>query len=218
LSEAQEYADRVKRGKELLKEAESLAAELEAEDKLPVVSNDTRWKPGQSGNPAGRKPGSKNYVTQQRLAMEAALRDYMHTPTRRAKIMKLIDRVLDVGLTGEDKNAVAAAKIIFDKVLGSVKQDDDASSKAPPKVVVVIENATKRPASVKVEDAQYTDTTETTMPTTITRDQASDAANTVPDVTQLPSDQGDYLAAATLEDGNASEKGAKEWHDKQMDE
>ena len=139
-------------------ESVALATELAAED-AAVAALPSVWKPGQSGNPAGRPKGSKNYVTEQRLAMESALRDYMAKPERKAKVMKLIDRVLNVGLTGDDKNAVNAAKLIFDKVLSGAKQDEAADGASAPRVHIIIENstgATARQAAPSIE-AEFTE-------------------------------------------------------------
>jgi hypothetical protein len=35
------------------------------------------WKPGQSGNPAGREKGSRNKITAQKVGIEAQLRDQL---------------------------------------------------------------------------------------------------------------------------------------------
>lgn len=191
-------------------EADVLAAELERQDNLPVPvrAADGTFVAGQSGNPAGRPVGSKNYVTEQRLAMEAALRDYMHTPTRRARLMKLIDRVLEIGLTGEDKNAINAAKIMFDRVLSGAKQEDDAGGKTPPRVVVVIENMTQQPAKVAViTEGQFTEVLEMNERGQMTDDENAKGVGTQP----LSEDQGSFLKSNSLSDNNDStaQKGAQ---------
>lgn len=181
--------------------ADELAAELERQDNLPVPirSADGTFVAGQSGNPAGRPVGSKNYVTEQRLAMEAALRDYMHTPARRARIMRLIDRVLEIGMTGTDKDAINAAKIMFDRVLSGAKQEDDIGGKTPPRVVVVIENMTQQPAKVAViTEGQFTEVHEMNERGQMTDDENSKGVGTTP----LSEDQGSFLKASSLSDNN----------------
>ncbi len=76
-----------------------------------------RWLPGQSGNQAGKQKGLRNYITHERLMLEAALRDYVADPTQSRKLLAGIDRVLDIANTGEDKDVISAMKLLLDRVM-----------------------------------------------------------------------------------------------------
>lgn len=113
---------------------------------------------GKSGNPAGRAPGSKNFVTKERLALEGALREYMGHPDRKAKIIKAIDRLIDISAESlDEKVAVGALKVLLDKVMSSAKQDEDMAAKEAPTVTIIIENTTARPSTAKIIDAEFTE-------------------------------------------------------------
>ena len=94
----------------------------------------------------GRPKGSRNVATRERLALEAALREYMNKPERVLKIQKAIDRLVDLAATGADeKIAVAALKVLTDKVLATAKQEDQQADTKAPVVHVVIDNLTQSP-------------------------------------------------------------------------
>ncbi len=76
-----------------------------------------RFLPGQSGNPAGKAKGLQNYITHERLMLEAGLRDYIADPARAKKLLEGIDRVLDIATGADDKNAVSAMKLLLDRVM-----------------------------------------------------------------------------------------------------
>ena len=76
-----------------------------------------RWLPGQSGNQAGKQKGLRNYITHERLMLEAALRDYVADPSQSRKLLAGIDRVLDIAKDGEDKDAISAMKLLLDRVM-----------------------------------------------------------------------------------------------------
>ena len=111
------------------------------------------------GRIAPRKQASKSSLTQQRLALEAGIRDYMEHPTRTKLLRDALDRSLRIAAYGlEDKDAIAAFRVIFEKFVSSPKQDEEAAGAAPPQVTIVIENATVKPAPQAI-DAEFTDTT-----------------------------------------------------------
>jgi hypothetical protein len=94
----------------------------------------------------GREKGSRNVATRERLALEAALRQYMNNPVRKAKIMLAIDRLVHIAATAEDdKTAINAIKVLTDKVLATAKQEDAQGDQKAPVVHVVIENLTTKP-------------------------------------------------------------------------
>jgi hypothetical protein len=54
------------------------------------------WKPGQSGNPAGRPLGSKNRITQQKIGIEAQLRDQLGE-----YMPEVLQRAIELALKGD---------------------------------------------------------------------------------------------------------------------
>ena len=76
-----------------------------------------RFVPGQSGNPAGKAKGLRNYVTHERLMLEAALRDYVGQPEQAQKLLDGINRILTIATAGDDKDAISAMKLLLDRVM-----------------------------------------------------------------------------------------------------
>lgn len=116
-----------------------------------------RWVRGQSGNPAGKPKGLRNYVTRERLALEAALRSYISNEDNLPKVLDGIDRMFDIIANGDDKQAVAAFKTLYDKLLTAPK-DAAEQSDGPNKLVVVLKDAavgSNQPAAMVIEDAEY---------------------------------------------------------------
>lgn len=112
---------------------------------------------GQSGNPAGRVKGSKNLITQERLALETALRSYIGDENNLPKVKAAIDRLLEITATAEDKVAVTAMKVLFDKVLVTPKETEDPGT-GPRTFKLIIDNQTVQgsaPVGVVIEDAEY---------------------------------------------------------------
>ncbi len=87
-----------------------------------------RFIPGQSGNPAGKAKGLKNYITHERLMLEAALRDYVANPAQAERLLSGIDRVLGIALEGEDKDSLSAMKLLLDRVMPAmpIKEAEEA--------------------------------------------------------------------------------------------
>jgi len=71
------------------------------------------WKPGQSGNPAGRKPAVNDVAV---LARQ-------HGPAAIEKLAELMHNSKD------ERVQVAAAKILLDRGYGAVKQIEDVSDR-----------------------------------------------------------------------------------------
>lgn len=116
-----------------------------------------RWVRGQSGNPHGKPKGLRNYVTRERLALEAALRAYISNEDNLPKVLDGIDRMFDIIANGEDKQAVAAFKALYDKLLTAPKDASDTSD-GPNQLVVVIKDAvvgSNLPAARTIDDAEY---------------------------------------------------------------
>lgn len=91
-----------------------------------VTRNDKgQFVKGQSGNPAGRRKGLKNYITEERLLLEAALREYAGSDKNKNKLLKAIDRLIDISVNGEDKVAVNALKVLLDKVMPAASSQNE---------------------------------------------------------------------------------------------
>ncbi len=95
-----------------------------------VVQRDAkgRFLPGTTGNPSGKAKGLRNYITHERLMLEAALRDYVADPAQSIKLLQGIDRVLNIAVGDDDKNAISAMKLLLDRVMPAMppKEQEDA--------------------------------------------------------------------------------------------
>ena len=80
---------------------ENLSANAEEMQKKPQL-----FKPGQSGNPEGKKPGTKNYLTQ----LEEAIKKY-ETDTGK----KLFDRLIQRAFISDTVLLSVAKKFVADK-------------------------------------------------------------------------------------------------------
>lgn len=96
-----------------------------------------RWVKGQSGNPAGKPKGLKSFITKERMAMEAALRSYISGDKGMNAVLDGIDRVFDIMKNGEDREAIAAFKLISDKLLTSPKDSDQGGHETPQLQVII---------------------------------------------------------------------------------
>lgn len=135
----------------------------ETEPEAPEEQHDVEvyLKKGRGGRPRGsvnvRKQATKSSVMQQRLALEAGLRDYIEHPNRRLLLRDALDRLLRVAAYGlEDKDAISAGRVLFEKLMSTAKQEEEAAGTAPPQVHIIIENATARVAPPAI-DAQFTE-------------------------------------------------------------
>src|SRR5919201_2133309 len=73
---------------------------------------ESRFEPGTSGNPRGRRKGSKNLKTLIRKAMTASIAIKEGTKTRRvSKIEGVVLRQLESALKGDDRSAMAVIKM-----------------------------------------------------------------------------------------------------------
>jgi len=131
----------------------SLPAESAAAATLPAPRSDKgQFLPGQSGNPKGREKGSKNYLVEVRRNTEIALRDYFASPEKQQLAQKAIDRLFMICLTGDEKNAVGALKLLMDKLMVSPRAEE-ADAQVPTTVNIIIDNKTsEHQAPVEVID------------------------------------------------------------------
>ena len=73
---------------------------------------ESRFQPGTSGNPRGRRKGSKNLKTLIRKAMTASISIQEGTKTRRvSKIEGVVLHQLQSALKGDDRSAMAVIKM-----------------------------------------------------------------------------------------------------------
>lgn len=107
----------------------------------PVRTPTGQFVKGHSGNPAGKKPGTRNMITLERLNLELVMREYLGSDANKQKALKAIDRMFNIITTGDDKEATAAMKLFFDKVMTAPKEQEDQGSGAKA-VTVIIENRT----------------------------------------------------------------------------
>lgn len=107
----------------------------------PVATRDEkgRFVKGVSGNPAGKPVGTKHHIVQLREATEHALRDYLATPGNQQKAMQAIDRIMNIAITADEKVALGAMKILFDKILPNAKGsgEEEKQSKRPTLIQIV---------------------------------------------------------------------------------
>ncbi len=79
-----------------------------------MARNSTSFRPGQSGNPKGRKP-----KTLEQIALETACRE--HT-------INALDVILDIMFEGEnERNRLSAAQYILERGWGKAKQAAEVS-------------------------------------------------------------------------------------------
>lgn len=85
-------------------------------EKKPI----SRWKPGQSGNPAGRPKGAKNKITMLRQALEGELR---------VQIGPHMADILMIAIDKAKEGNEAMIKLLLDKTLPSIKSGEDEDAK-----------------------------------------------------------------------------------------
>jgi hypothetical protein len=107
----------------------------EAETALvPEPKSDGRFKPGQSGNPAGRPP--KLQVADIQMNLEKAVRQ--HFPAQR--VIDVVEKTFKEAL-GVSKQAVACRKLIFEYFIQKPKSPEEAEH-SQQGITIRIENAT----------------------------------------------------------------------------
>lgn len=97
-------------------------------------ANNGRWQPGQSGNPAGRKPGTKNHIVLLQRELEVAVREHLSV----SRVKNIITKLADMAESGH----VHAAKLLLDKMIPNAVAAVDDAADASKQVIFRIENAT----------------------------------------------------------------------------
>lgn len=106
-----------------------------------------KFLPGRSGNPKGKPKGTRNYIKQQQLALEGAIRKYLANDDNLGKVQQVLDRIFEIALNGEDKHAVAMIKKLMDMTVANPKDGEEAAGGGPKELRIVIENNTEMDAS-----------------------------------------------------------------------
>jgi hypothetical protein len=136
---------------------------------MAIVERDDkgRFLPGQSGNPQGKSKGLRNYITHERLMLEAGLRDYIADPSQAKMLLEGIDRVLRIAVHGDDKDAISAMKLLLDRVMPAMPpKEAEEAEKTDRRLQIII--STNPDAKVPVQaviDGEFTEIEENTMPT-----------------------------------------------------
>jgi len=123
-----------------------------------------RFLPGQSGNPDGKAKGLRNYITHERLMLEAGLRDYIADPSQAKKLLQGIDRVLTIAVEGDDKDAISAMKLLLDRVMPAMppKMEEEAQ-KSDRRLQIIIQTNPNATAPVRaIVDGEFTKIEEST--------------------------------------------------------
>lgn len=140
-----------------------------AQSEVAPASNG-RWQPGQSGNPAGRKPGTKNHIVLLQRELEVAVREHLSVD----RVKKIITKLADMAESGH----VHAAKLLLDKMIPNAVAAAEESDESGRKVVFQIVNATfaashqltqpdKPPSEPEPVEAEYVESP----PTLVRQDQ-----------------------------------------------
>ena len=134
-------------------------------DSRPLVVRDEkgRFPPGQSGNPAGKAKGLRNYITHERLMLESALRDYVGHPDQAKKLLDGINRVLTIAIEGEDKDAISAMKLLLDRVMPAMpaKEAEDGEKVERRLEIIIRTNPDAKVPVQAVIDGEFTEIEET---------------------------------------------------------
>ena len=123
-----------------------------------------RYLPGQTGNPAGKAKGLRNYITHERLMLEAALRDYIADPSQAEKLLEGINRILTIAVSGDDKDAISAMKLLLDRVMPAMppKLEEEAQSTDKRLQIIIQTNPNATVPVQAVIDGEFTKIEEST--------------------------------------------------------
>jgi hypothetical protein len=98
------------------------------------------WKPGQSGNPAGRPKGVKNAITLKKQILELELREKSEK-----QIHKVLAKAFELALAGDRMMIKMLLEFHISKA-AAVEEEGQGKSQ----VAVVIQNLTNEPAKQEV--------------------------------------------------------------------
>jgi hypothetical protein len=116
------------------------------------MSIPARWKPGQSGNPAGRPKGSKNELTIVKNDLELAIRKSL----KPSKVAAILNKMVEMALEGD----VKAARLILDKTVSNASMSKDDPQGESGMFVFKVQNLTlKAEAENPAIDAEFSEVT-----------------------------------------------------------
>jgi len=117
-----------------------------------------RYLKGVSGNPAGKAKGLRNYITHERLMLEAALRDYVGHPAQANKLLDGINRILTIAIEGDDKASISAMKLLLDRVMPAMppKEAEEAEKTDRRLEIIIKTNPDAKVPVQAVVDGEFT--------------------------------------------------------------
>ena len=126
----------------------------------PSITRDAqgRFLPGSVANPKGAEKGRQQYLTGLRRNMEICMRDYLATPVHAQMAFEAIDRLFDICIRGEEKNAVGALKLLLDKLMTTPRQEEvEHTGPTLVKVEIVNKTSNDQPAveTIDINPSDY---------------------------------------------------------------
>lgn len=94
------------------------------------------WKPGQSGNPAGRPKGSRNAITLAKLQVESELRGKM-----KHDMQAVLKKITEMALAGDSE----MLKLLYKSWVSSAKAAEDEAPREKVQIVIGKLEADKPP-------------------------------------------------------------------------
>ena len=109
--------------------------------------------------------------------LESALRDYVGQPEQAQKLLEGINRVLDIAISGDDKNVISAMKLLLDRVMPQMpsKEADEAETTDRRLEIIIRTNPNAKVPVQAVIDGDFTEIEDNDMANEKAR-QSSDAA------------------------------------------
>lgn len=117
---------------------------------------------GTSGNPVGRLKGTKNWLTLERLAFEKVLREYISDDTQAQKLLKGIDRVLDIAgdAASKDSDSLSAMKILLDRVMPVMPPKlEEEAEKTDRRLTIIIQTNPNAKVPIEAIEGEFTEVT-----------------------------------------------------------
>lgn len=104
---------------------------------VTVTGKDTRFKPGQSGNPQGRPPSIRAKIGLNQALME----DFVRGKIPAKEVLKVVQKTFEDCYDADPKIAVPMRKLVFEFFIQKPRDVEVAEDKSN-SVVIRIENAT----------------------------------------------------------------------------
>ena len=88
--------------------------------------------------------------------LESALRDYVADPKQSAKLLQGIDRVLGIAVSGEDKDAISAMKLLLDRVMPAMPpKEAEEADRTDKRLQIIIQTNPNAIVPVEVIEGNY---------------------------------------------------------------